>query len=462
MMTSRIEADDVQALVFRGHGDFPHSGATGFTLVDAAQARARLLELVREQVCFGPRRLAPDRPRVQLLFSAEGLRRLGAAAQGLLDFHRPFGLGMTAPQTTRTLGDAGRNRPDQWLWNDGQGQVLALVYGPTAQAVRDASDRLARDLAPGCLRGYQLATHLPADEREPFGFRDGLAKTYVRIGDGDSPKLSGDVIAPGEVVLGYRNAAEESVLTPPLFRNGSFVVLRQLQQDVREFWKFWLEQAGGDEERAVWLAAKALGRWPNGMPMESDAPGPEPALDEAQAQKPLSFRGDPRGAKCPFGAHVRRANPRDGLAGGAERSSAIAALHRMLRRGRAYGPVPPPEWYPRSVRRTHPDLGAPSDTSERGLLFMCLCGDIDRQFEFVQQSWLNHPKHADLYNESDPIAAGDAVAGSGGFFSIPRAEGPRRRVAGVTGWVTVRGGGYYLMPGKRALLGLLAPADAQG
>jgi hypothetical protein len=127
----------------------------------------------------------------------------------------------------------------------------------------------------------------------------------------------------------------------------------------------------------------------------------------------------------------------------------------MLRRGRVYGVPAPAEWYPPAIRGAKQVGTAAEAASSRGLLFMCLCGDISRQFEFVQQTWLNNPKFLDLYDEVDPIAAGHGIPADSHRFSIPRAP-LRHRVNGVERWVQVRGGGYFLLPGRGALLQFLA------
>ncbi|MHB9005541.1 MAG: Dyp-type peroxidase [Limisphaerales bacterium] len=454
-MKKSIELDEVQALVFRGHGDMPCSQAVWLAITDPSAACGPLRQLADERVSFGAARLDPVRPRLQLFFSAAGLRRLGAMDDRATTFHRSFAQGITAPHRMRALGDTGRNHPDGWHWQDRTAHVVVMVYAPDATGARVEAERVEQALAAGCAVIHRLNTCLPADEREPFGFRDGLSKVVVRRDEGESRSPADESLLPGEVVLGYADATGEDRPVPALLENGSFAVVRQLRQDVRGFWQFWRDQARGSEVEAVWLAAKAMGRWPNGMPLLPGPPGAEPVLREEIAAQPLSFRADARGTGCPLGAHVRRANPRDGLTPDPAVSQAIVDLHRMLRRGRVYGSLPPPEWYPRGLRRTHPGLGPPLADDEKGLLFMSLCGDIARQFEFIQQSWLNHPKHAELQNESDPVAAGDGIAGDGSFFSVP-AEGFRRRVSGLRGWVTVRGGGYFLMPGRRALGRLLA------
>jgi Dyp-type peroxidase family len=297
-----------------------------------------------------------------------------------------------------------------------------------------------------------LPIDLPADGREPFGFKDGLSVTRVDVGDGRQEEPGVALLPPGEVILGCTNAAAIVPVVPALGENGSYVVIRHLEQDVQAFWQFWRGR-GASEQEALWLASKALGRWPNGMPVDGAEPTPQPLYDETQALAAFDFHADGRGAKCPFGAHVRRANPRNGLGDDPDASLAGVRHHRMIRRGRTFGPAAPREWYPRAIhdamRPTSADAGA-----TRGLLFICLCADIARQFEFIQQTWLNNPKFSDLYDEVDPIAAGQGIPGDSHRFSIPRAP-LRCRINNVTRWVRVRGGGYFLLPGKRALLRFL-------
>jgi hypothetical protein len=128
-------------------------------------------------------------------------------------------------------------------------------------------------------------------------------------------------------------------------------------------------------------------------------------------------------------------------------SSSLATVnhHRILRRGRPYG-----EPYP------DPTVAEP-DGKERGLLFFCLGTSLSRQFEFVQQSWVNDPKFADLWNEPDPITgSADNVTNATGEpaaeaeFTIPQVP-LRVRLKQVPRFVTVRAGVYLFLPGMDAL-----------
>ena len=109
-------------------------------------------------------------------------------------------------------------------------------------------------------------------------------------------------------------------------------------------------------------------------------------------------------------------------------------LFRSLRRGRSYG-----------SRIVDPFV---HDGKPRGLYFICLNGDLERQFEFVQQSWLNNPAFAGLRAEVDPLIG--KHPGSTGMFTIP-ADPMRNRIPDVRSHVTTKGGAYWFLPGLRAL-----------
>jgi len=191
-----------------------------------------------------------------------------------------------------------------------------------------------------------------------------------------------------------------------------------------------------DPEERVRLAARIVGRWPDGEPLVLAPDGP------TDAQRPSDeFRYhdlDPDGLRCPLGAHIRRAHPRDMLDPdpGSERSIAIDKRHRLLRRGRGYG-VP--------ISAASALDGGGGDDGERGLHFICMCANIARQFEFVQHTWLNSPKFHGLYDDADPLV------GPAGRSLTLQATPVSRRVKDLPSFVGVRGGAYFFLPGVRAL-----------
>ncbi len=141
---------------------------------------------------------------------------------------------------------------------------------------------------------------------------------------------------------------------------------------------------------------------------------------------------DPLGERCPLGAHIRRTNPRDSLAPGSKDELSIVNRHRILRVGRSYEPQ---------------GSGDPNST-DPGLLFMCLNADIERQFEFIQQTWSMTWQFHGLENEVDPILGRGGRKGDERKLSrltIPSPNGPLH-LTGIQDFVKVRGGGYFFMP----------------
>lgn len=123
---------------------------------------------------------------------------------------------------------------------------------------------------------------------------------------------------------------------------------------------------------------------------------------------------------------------------------ASSRFHRLLRRGRNYGPQLAPE---EAVR---PD--APAVPS--GLQFICLVGNINRQFEFIQNAWVISSKFGGVQDERDPLlGTGTALLNQAPTdrFRQPDKAGPTRTTCALPQFITVKGAGYFFMPGLRAL-----------
>jgi len=261
--------------------------------------------------------------------------------------------------------------------------------------------------------------------------------------------------------------AEDSPQKRDLGRNGTYLVMRQLRQDVRAFWQFVMSASGADAAAADRLAAAFVGRMRDGTPLVSTQsttiPGVGTDADSIRLNQ-FTFDGDPAGAACPFGAHIRRANPRNadypghptglakvlatfglGRASFREDLTSSVRFHRVLRRGREYGPGITPQ------QAAQP---APPNDPERGLHFICLNANISRQFEFLQNAWIVNTKFSGMTGESDPLL-GDRGAIPGcpvtSDFNVQTSNGLRRRVSGVPQFITVRGGAYFFLPSIRAL-----------
>jgi deferrochelatase/peroxidase EfeB len=179
-----------------------------------------------------------------------------------------------------------------------------------------------------------------------------------------------------------------------------------------------------------------VGRWASGAPIvlyPDGDPGEVGSND-------FGYQNDDQSGlrSCPVGAHVRRANPRDSSESSPAEGLKTTLNHRILRRGRPYGLpyVDPP---------TRPGEEA---AAERGLVFLCLNADIERQFEFVQHTWINNPYFGGHRGEVDPVVG--ARPAEGGAFTMPD-EPVRRKVSGLPEFVTTRGGAYFFLPGVTAL-----------
>jgi Dyp-type peroxidase family len=186
--------------------------------------------------------------------------------------------------------------------------------------------------------------------------------------------------------------------------------------------------------------------------LETRSPNPSDpdaaACLAAETENDFAFGSDdPQGLACPFGSHIRRTNPRDSKQPGDPAEQAITNRHRLLRRGRTY------------VKQ----LG--EGKTEKGLMFVSLCADLERQFEFVQQVWSNSSSFHGLTNEPDPIFGTDTPdIEKGGScprnYTIPTPAGPIK-LTGMQNHVTVKAGGYFFLPSRSALTWLTDVALTQ-
>jgi Dyp-type peroxidase family len=214
-----------------------------------------------------------------------------------------------------------------------------------------------------------------------------------------------------------------------LGRNGTYLAVMKIHTRVAAWRQYLRANAAGpaEEER---LAAKMVGRWPSGAPLTlaPDRDDPELGGDPHRNNAFLYAADDPRGLKCPMGSHVRRMNPRDSEIIG------VTRLHRVFRRGTAYGP-------------TLPEGVLEDDGIDRGIMFVFVGADLERQFEFIRKEWVESGLFIGSQGEKDPLLGSHDGTGQ---FTIPR-EPIRQRLKGLPAFVTTRGGEYFFAPGLRAV-----------
>lgn len=485
-----IDFSDVQGLVHFGYKSMPEAT---YALVEIKNPAAARAWLHAAPITSAAPMKPPPSHALQVAFTADGFAALGVPKGVLAGFSGEFLGGMTESSRARRLGDVGTNASSGWDWG-GAGRLPHLIVMFFAE--RGGLQAFVQKTTGGSWNdAFDVGLWLPTsdlDGVEPFGFADGISQpeidwSGVRDTAPGHPDYT-NIVARGEFLLGYRNeygkfterpivdanqgaadlaAAEDAPDKKDLGLNGTYLVMRQLQQDVRAFWQFVNAQARGNWAEAEKLAASMVGRTRSGEPLVRGQSEPIPGIKPESGSttyNQFTFDRDAAGASCPFGAHIRRANPRNtdlpGHATGLAKLIAALGLgrkhyrddltssvrfHRILRRGREYGP---------GLSPTDALQPEPPGELERGLYFIGLNANISRQFEFLQNAWMTSTKFDGMTGESDPLLGNrEAVEGcpATADFKISRDGAIRRRVSGLPKFVTVRGGAYFFLPGLRAL-----------
>jgi Dyp-type peroxidase family len=460
---SRLNATDIQGFTLRGY-NLPFARYLFLHFEDAKRARSLIWELTG-QITTGQRWDGGKPPStLNIAFTHRGLAALELPPATLLSFPVEFQQGMKA--RAGILGDTGTSAPEHWeeIWHKGHVHAWLGINGLTSAALDDCQAAVERTLEAtggGVLIGAQNAAALAIDgmftTKEHFGYTDGFGNPdYLGVERGSQPgqgKMGKDgtwmPLATGELLLGYADEAGELPVAPVphlLASNGTFMAYRKLRQNVAAFRAYLDAQAqvyGGGREK---LAAKFVGRWRDGTPLElsPDAPNQQ-IVKDPQKNTNFTYGGDPSGSRCPIGAHLRRVNPRDafGFNGG------LINRRRITRRGLPYG-----EYVPEGQPVSDQD-------DARGIIFMALNASLVRQFEFVQQQWIAYGNDSHLGNDKDPLVGnhcdhgryfiqGDETSGNPPFFCSQ-----------LPNFVELRGGDYFFLPSITALgmiaMGLVDP-----
>src|SRR5262245_4960230 len=402
----------------------------------------------------------------------EGLRALGVPESSLKTFPIEFAEGMHASAVK--LGDVGLSAPKTWpspFDDPGRVHFVATIHADDeAQLKRD------QDRALGGGHGLELldfrdGCNLPEDVVH-FGYRDNITQPrFVDVHDRESYPDAQPQAPLGTVLLGYPTNFEGLRWTVPkpevLGLNGSFNAFRVLEQDVAGFEKYLDEAAtillnnreaselllppgaeakiaerlskygptrdaiaasGGPMTRQAAMrevvAAHLCGRWRDGTPMalSPDLPGETKNLTDFDYDDNLG---------CPYGAHIRRCNPR----GGQIVQRVANNSRRLVRRGRPYGPLFNPK---------------EPDKVERGLLGNFIGASISAQFEAMSYDWLNvglqDPR---LTGSNDPIAGASEPSTS--WFDVRLKSGTTIQLRGMPRFVHTRGGAYTFLPSISAI-----------
>lgn len=457
-----LPMQDIQGIILWGYGHVPEARFLMFRVArPGPQLNRWLSELPLASAAGESMTDEPPEPLINLAFTHRGLRALGIDEGLCARFSTPFVQGAEDEYRARVNGDVGDDAPSNWVWG-GPGNPVHLVLMIYCKTKPSLATYVAQYRREAEQAGLEFVASLEgttlADRKEHFGFRDGIAQPTVQ-GSGRG-EVEGNTVAAGEFLLGRRDGygnVSHSPLSSAGFAfgaNGSYLVFRQLEQDVPGFWRYCAEQRRDGD--AITVASKMVGRWPSGAPLvrhpQQDPKSPRFADDDRFTYLANDDDNDRYGARCPFGAHIRRANPRDWQLGAtAEASLELANLHRILRRGRPYGPPLDDGMVPENLVAKSLAAGT-TDTEKRGLQFLCFNTNIDRQFEFVQQQWLNNPKFAAQNTGADPLLGLRQPATELGLdpptFTVQTdvKTGLCPRATEMRHFVKVVGAAYFFMP----------------
>jgi Dyp-type peroxidase family len=428
-----LELDDIQSGVLRPRPT-PYAATYIALRIDDRKAGRELIRRVSTVVTSAANPTSPLADTwVSVAFTYHGLKALGVSEDSLNSFAWEFQQGMAA--RANELGDTDESSPENWERPLGTGDVhvVLVAVSPNDQqleAVLDPARKAYREMQ-GITAIWRQDCHALPTETEPFGFRDGISHPAIEGSGIPGTNPREHPLKAGEFVLGYRDELGGIQKTEPevLGLNGTYVVFRKLHQRVAEFRQFLRANSTGPEDEEV-LAAKMMGRWRSGAPLAlcPSHDDVELGADRRRNNEFMYEEDDPAGFKTPGGSHIRRTNPRDAAIAG------VVRLHRMIRRGTAYGPL-----LPEGVLE--------DDGVDRGLMFAFVGAHLGRQFEFVQSQWINDGIFFGGSGAKDPTVGSNDGTGS---FTVPRCP-VRRRLQGLHRFVVTRGGEYCFMPGLRAM-----------
>lgn len=435
-----LELREIQGTVLRNR-PMPYYGMYSlFSISDPANAQL-LLRRVLPHITSAEDWDAPREDAwINIVFTFEGLKRLGLPEEILREFPIEFRQGMAARKNY--LGDVGKSDPVNWdIPHGGNGFHIGLLTMAGSRELLSRKLEIGRR-AVSELNGVVSVAHvevgLPPTMREHFGYADGFSRPFID-GEGGMPLPGqGDPMKAGEFVLGYENELGVVAKGPgpeEFWKNGTYISIRKLYQDVALFRRYLLQQ-GKTAEEQEFIAAKMMGRWRSGCPLALSPSKDDPSLvpDKYRNNAFAYYNDDPDGRITPLGCHIRRVNPRDAL----KDSITNARLHRLLRRGTTYGPV-----LPEGVLE--------DDGLDRGLIIAFVNASPGRQFEFVQAQWVNDGDFISEGMRTDPVIGRRDLSDD---FIYPN-KPVRKKLIGLPDFTATRGGEHVFLPGIGGLRWLI-------
>jgi Dyp-type peroxidase family len=369
-------------------------------------------------------------------FTAAGLEAIGVSTDTMTTLPDAFVDGMY--RRADKLGDDTSSWDDDFKNN--HIDIVAVLRYTSEDTKKEADTALADVLSEKfATQKFHLDAQLVDSNGRPtqdpdtggyehFGFRDGISNPVVEGAPIAMTPGNGVLdfkptflwswrmkpwrwrpIRAGEFLLGYPDEMGEMATIPHnahLIRNGTYLVVRKLEQDVAEFKSYY---GSADDDGA----ARAVGRKCDGTPL---CP-----ITTAKGDNGFLLKTD----GCDVASsHIRRMNPRNTM----DMADLVVRRHRIIRRSMPYTPT--------------------DESGSRGLIFSCYQADIGRQFEFVQTQWLNSGRRLPPGASHDVFSAAANSATVDPTDSVKTGGESDKHLAS---FVTSRGGEYFLVPGIAGL-----------
>jgi Dyp-type peroxidase family len=354
------------------------------------------------------------------------------------------------PNVLKRILDTNNKDPEPDHWEGGfQKEVHALITlaDSTEAVVKEAVESIRASF--GGLgnvltieEGIVLRRKSAAGDDEPiehFGYFDGISNPLFTKQDFEDEREENKNRKAWNA-----EAPLSLVVTRDPFTNeedafGSYLVYRKLGQDVRAFDERVESLAAALNTSEELAGAMVIGRFKDGTPVvKTHFPSPGPQLNND-----FNFKEDEDGLRCPFHAHIRKVNPRG--------TTPLTSLdsersRRIVRRGIPYGkPMP--------GVADHTEVDA-DPAASRGLLFMCFQANVEKQFEFIQRTWVDNehfPSGVLTFGIFQKDTGDDPLIGQDRDESQrwPKSWGNRnlgKKSFNFESAITLKGGEYFFAP----------------
>jgi Dyp-type peroxidase family len=444
---------NLQANIVKGHGRkfayhlfFKFNDGHAFALKEwitkfAVEKITSAHEQLEKTKLFKSGAIADGGTILTLSLSASGYKNLGIKSQQTHEAAFDAGMKSRATLLADNLAD----------WEEsftGDIDMLIIVADDKNEKASHAAQHIITELAG-------KATLLLKQKGNVLKTKSGMGIEHFGYADGISQPLYLDSDISGQHSTNEWNDATDRGLllvkdaaatAPDSF--GSFLVFRKLEQNVADF-----KRSEGDDDGVPGVATPVLdvsgaknkelsgamivGRFENSVPVVKSSTGQQ--TNPPATTNDFDYRDDHLASKCPFHAHIRLMNPRNGDAIAGDVSD-----HRITRRGIPYDEIGRiPENRITTISDDLLDNNQP--TSGVGLLFMCYQSSIQNQFEILQGIWANTGQIG-LHH----IPGNDSVISQGPAMSktlpVQWGKAPQSSPFTFGKFVTMKGGEYFFTP----------------